>query len=348
MVDIDAHARSRSSRSPELWLFAGLVGLNLFLAWPINMGPLQVGALMEGMKLSSTQAGIVSSVETVVFSLVLVGLPRLPCRVGTRTLGLVGLGGALVGNVLSSQADSFVMICLFRAFVSVNAGIIALASFAALATARRVDRMSAGLTVAVTMLSVAVVVLGGRLSQAGSYPALFLFTAGLALVSAIVAAVLPERRHESGPPLRTATVARSPLTVAAVGLAFGSGAVWAFSERIGVGSGLTVSQVGDVIGTTLVAGLVAGVTALVIARPGRERGLFIISVLGLGLGSITVALASPRPRSGVCSAVISFTVAAEITGSPRQAPSDRSSTSQFARSFAELFMPPAGTAAWSS
>lgn len=291
---VDRAADGVRPQSSERWLFIGLLSLHTFLSWAINMGPLQTGALMEGMGLSSTEAGLVGSSDTILYSFMLVGFPRLPCRFGTRTLALTGLVGAILGNFLCSLADTFLLLCLCRAMVGVSAGLIALAGFAALATASRIDRTSAGVTVLVTLIGAGLVMAAGRVTEAGSYKALFLFTAALAAVCGLAALVLPERRHVAGPPLRFLIVVRSPLTLAAIALSFGGSAVWAFAERIGVRTGLEVSQVGDVLSVSLLAGLGAGVLALVVARPGREWSLFTFSFVCFGAAcGLTAVAATP-------------------------------------------------------
>ncbi len=289
----------------ELWLLIGLLGINIFLALPVNLGPLQTGALMDGLKLSSSQAGIVGTVEPLIFSLILVCFPRLPCRFGTRSLGIVGLAGALIGNVASGMSDSFLTICIWRSFVGASTGLVALAGFAALATAARVDRMSALVTVIVTIVGAGVVVFGGNVTQQGGFRWLFWFSAAIAVGCAIITVALPERRHEAGPPLRLSTVGRSPLAIGTVAYLFAGGAVWPFVERIGVNAGLSVSEVGQVLGLTLLAGLGAGVAALLLAKPGRERILAVAGVLCFGGGCAMLTL-SVTPTIYIASLIIMF------------------------------------------
>ncbi|BCP54875.1 hypothetical protein K32_34920 [Kaistia sp. 32K] len=300
-----ASRSSKRQKFDEIWLLVGLIGINIFLALPINLGPLQTGALMDGLKLSSSQAGVVGTIEPLIFSIVLVCFPRLPRRFGTRTLGVFGLTGAIIGNVASGMSDSFATICFWRLFVGASTGLVALAGFAALATAARVDRMSALVTVVVTLVGVGVVVVGGNVTQEGGFRWLFWFSAAISIGCAVIATALPERRNETGPPLRLSTVGRSPLAIGTVAYLFAGGAVWPFVERIGVKSGLTVSQVGEALGFTLLAGLAAGVAALALAKPGRERTLAVAGILCFGGGCAMLTL-STTPAVYISSLVVMF------------------------------------------
>jgi predicted MFS family arabinose efflux permease len=64
----------------------------------------------------------------------------------------------------------------------------------------------------------------------------------------------------------------------------GQGAIWAFSERIGVGIGFSREEVGLALGVTTLAGLVGGVIAAVLGTRGGRPLL-----LTLGLGANVVA-----------------------------------------------------------
>lgn len=279
--------------SPRLLL--GIFGLQFFQSWPINVAPLLNGSMIDSIGLSVAQAGLVATSELVAFALALIVAARFVDLLTLRTLGLIGLGLAASANLASIGQTSFPVLCAVRGLAGVGSGIAVMAGTAALASAHRVDRVAA-LQFAMIAFVIAFALVGAsELSARYGAAGLFRLCALVCAIASLFVVLLPgETRHSAADPALQfgllATVS-SPIVIASTASLAGSTAVWAFAERVGLSVGMTVQQVGFALAVTALPGILGGIAAFAVTRPGRELALTIVGVSCFGVSAGFVALA---------------------------------------------------------
>jgi len=290
IIATEATVRRNSAR-----LLAGIFGLQFFQSWPINVTPLLNGSLIDSIGLTVAQAGLVATSELVAFAFALIFAARLVDLLSLRTIGLIGLGLAAFANLASIGQTAFPVLCAVRGLSGLGSGFAVMAGTAALASANRVDRVAA-LQFAMIALVIAFALVGAsELSARFGAAGLFRLCALVCGIASAFVAVLPgNTRHAAEEPaLRLGLLATvsSPLVIASTASLAGATAVWAFAERIGLSVGLTVQQVGFALAVTALPGILGGIAAFVVTRPGRELTLTIVGVSCFGVSAVLVVLA---------------------------------------------------------
>jgi predicted MFS family arabinose efflux permease len=219
-----------------------------------NVLPLLIGSLIDGFGLDEVGAGILGSLELgglAIASLLLA--PRVD-RMSRRHLAIYGAIAACAGHGLSALADSFPELVFARIAAGLGEGAAIAAANSAAASARDPDRLFAQASV-----------LGG-----------LIFAAALVLLPYAI----EPWGHSGG---FGAVVGISILCIPFL-FSVGQGAIWAFSERIGLTIGFSREEVGLALGVTTLGGLVGGVIAAVLGTRGGRPTL-----LAVGLGANVVA-----------------------------------------------------------
>lgn len=247
----------------------------------MNVMPLLLGSLVDGLGLGEADAGLLGTLELgglAAASLILA--PRVD-RISRRDLAIRGAIAACVGHGLSALTDSFSMLALARLVAGLGEGATIAAANAAAASARDPDRLFAEAAVLGGLLAAAMLVALPYAIEPWGHPGGFGAVAGISVACLPALFWLPARAGQGGDQGRTLT--RRLLgyaTLAAVFLfSVAQGAIWAFSERIGIGVGLSQKEVGLALGVTTLAGLAGGVAA---AALGTRKGRAIPLALGLG------------------------------------------------------------------
>jgi predicted MFS family arabinose efflux permease len=245
-----------------------------------------LGSLVDGFGVGEAGAGALGSLELgglAASSLVLA--PRVG-RVSRRRLAIWGALWACAGHGFSALADSFSILALARLVAGLGEGAAIAAANSAAASARDPDRLFAKASVLGGLIAAAILVvlpyaiepwghLGGFGAVAGISALCVPFLLWLPALpgSASAAGGLPGRNL-----LGIATLGAILLFSAA------QGAIWAFSERIGIAIGFSREEVGLALGVTTLAGLVGGVIAAVL---GTRGGRALLLTVGLGANVVT-------------------------------------------------------------
>ena len=257
--------------------------------------PILIGAVIDGLGVNEAAAGLLASLEigTVALASLLLA-PRIH-RIPRRKLALLGARIACVGQGLAVFAQSFETLLAARIVAGLGEGTAFAAANAALAGSVNPERLSALLAlVGGAGAGVLLAVLPHIVEPwgyAGGFAALLVVNA----VSLPLLRFLPEAPDASAQP-RAGHPAHRVLGVATLlaffVLALGESAMWAFTERIGLGVGLSRGSVGTVLAVTMVFGLVGAALA---GWLGTRRGRALPLALGLtGLGVATVFLGSAQ------------------------------------------------------
>jgi predicted MFS family arabinose efflux permease len=287
------HAAQGSTRTSELRTLLSAAGLLFVFDVPINIAPILTGAMIDRLGLNSTEAGVVAGLEVLGMALPSVLLPQLTGRVAARTLALCGVVAFVIANGLSIFANTFVVLAPLRLASGLGAGLALMASTAMLARALRVERAAAYGAAIVAALIAGTVLAATVALRTYGLQGLFGFVAlcGVAALPAALAAA-PTPGPLDAMPVGLGRVLRSPLLYVMVSMMIGATAVWTFSERIGIGLGMSHEAVAGVIGATALVGVVGGVAAALASRFGRPWIFAFVSVACFGLSCMWLPLAS--------------------------------------------------------
>jgi predicted MFS family arabinose efflux permease len=251
-----------------------------------NALPLLLGSLVDGFGLDEASAGVLGSLELgglAVSSLLLA--PRVD-RMSRRQLAVWGAIAACAGHGLSALTDSFSMLAVARFAAGLGEGATIAAANSAAASARDPDRLFAEATVLGGLVAAAFLVSLPYAIEPWGHSGGF---GGVVVLSLLCMPVLFWLPAIPGSAAKTRGLpGRRLLGFATLGSVFlfsaGQGALWAFSERIGIAVGLSREEAGLALGVTTLAGLVGGVIAAVVGTRGGR-----VLLLAVGLGANVVA-----------------------------------------------------------
>jgi len=251
--------------------------------------PLIVGALIDAYHYSPRQAGLIAGFEMMASG----AGALLVSSVGTRwTRRVVIRAGAvlgIVGSLAPFVSGDFLALFLLRGLAGFGSGLIAAAVLSTIGRCADPDR-TFGLYFIFTyvLAAVFVPVISASILHYGADGSYYMLAALLLTVFASV-------RFIPDSPIARPTVRGVlppfPFRQAGMSLAvsvffwIGNGAVWAFTERLGLRSGVTAVQIGTILSLGQLASIAgAGTAALVNIRFGRLGPIFaaiLLSILSL-------------------------------------------------------------------
>ncbi len=272
---------------------AGLVGLSLMNGLSLSTVPLSNGAWARELGLGASLVGVLLTVQILIAAIVGIALSSRLHRLDPRRWGM-GAGLLLLGASVE-LAFARESVALFAGMVATGLalGVLTAAAAAAIAAADRVERTSAIVTLATTLVVAALTLPLAQLTGAGATRGLFLGQALIVVFSLALTTLLPGRRVDVEPPPSVGLMeaVRSPLVFSFVAQGVGSTGIWAFTLRIGAGLGLSAGAVGEIIAGASLAGILGAAAAAALARPGRILALSVGGVTLFGLATTLIPLA---------------------------------------------------------
>jgi predicted MFS family arabinose efflux permease len=284
--------------------------------------PMAVGALVDLLHFSEREAGFIAAAELLGFSLGGLALLTFVHKVNRRVLAVAGVAVLVVMDLLACLLHTFPPMLVIRFMAGVGAA-VGYSIFPVLAAASSRPERVFGIVNAVSIAYAGVfVLLAPMLLHWWHLPGLY---GGIAAISLLVCPTIgwtPPRAEDgtnggagsaaetgagtavSSPKgVPTGTQQRNIFMLLAVlfFLYVGHGGIWAYQERIGISAGLTKSQVGSLLGSSMliwgVAGsLLATWLGLVIGRVWPQiisLGTSIVAAMLLvfGVGTLTYGVA---------------------------------------------------------
>jgi MFS family permease len=218
-------------------------------------------------------------------------------RISRRGLARFACGVAAAAHFASGMTEGFALLGALRAVAGVAEGAALAAANAAVASSIDPDRLFARVTIGGGLVAALVIALLPWPIQWGTQRGAFfalgaLSLAGLPLVRWLPGAPAAEARSAQGAGVHRVFA----LAILAGGflLGAGEGAVWAFSERIGLRVGLSQEGIGVALGAATGVGLLGAAAA---AWLGASRGRSAPLALGVALTGVSclaiVYVASP-------------------------------------------------------
>ncbi|WP_414902242.1 MFS transporter [Sphingomonas flavalba] len=245
--------------------------------------PFMVGALITGLNLNEQQAGLLCSAELITVALVSFAVAPLMGAWPRRTVAIIGAAIAILAHGFSATLVDLPSIVAARMVAGFGAGLMLAAGNASIANSPNPDRLSSLLLISVGLAQLVSLSLLPLIIPKWQHSGIFAYQAMLIALLVPLVMLLPQRRADSTDPAGTRPVpAKLPIgpTLAIVtAIALFSAretALWAFTEQIGLRSGLTKAQIGVILGATGVLALSgAGAAAIIGTRFSRMKPLMI-------------------------------------------------------------------------
>ncbi len=242
--------------------------------------PLLVGAAVVGLGMDEQGAGLLSSVELITVALVSFMIAPQMGVWPRRNVALIGAGLAILGHAGSTVAPLLLPLALARILAGFGAGMMVAAGNACIANAENPDRLASLVIVSMCVVQLVTLNLMPVFVERWSYAGAYGFEAVFVLLMMPLILLLPQYRPvrdgpESG--RRGFPVAAATAIAVIVGLfSAREAALWAFSQQIGVRTGLSNQQVGTVLGITGALGILGAVAAAALGtRYGRMKPLIV-------------------------------------------------------------------------
>jgi predicted MFS family arabinose efflux permease len=257
--------------------------------------PLTIGVLADGFKFSVEHAGVLLSAEMAGMAALSLLISPFVGKLSLRKLALIGGLVALSGQSMTAMATGYVPMGVFRFITGAGQGILAAAVYAAVSGTKEPERLMGVLIVTATLVITFFMVLLPYMISGFGPRAYFGALAGFVLCTFWVFTWLPkssaeeEEKNEESPSVSVPVVCLVACSSAA--LFSGQTLIWSFTERIGVTLGLSMEQIGWVLGGCGLSGLVgAAFPTLLGTKYGRILPL-VFSILGIGASFIGITYA---------------------------------------------------------
>ena len=259
--------------------------------------PFQIGALMDGLALGESSAGMLGTVETVSVAVVMLSVAFGWLRIPLVSMAIAGACLVAVGQLATAFVEEYSLLIAVRALVGIGCALCQSAAVMTIASRFSDPDAVTGQAYAfvIMILALLIWVLPEFLPN-GHHRFLF------PLLAVIAVLVLPLLKQLSGGPVEP-KLARSIeialpvryivlLYLGEIFLLVGFGAVWAFVERMGLALGINSSDVGTILAVSMLVSMTGSFAAGMLgARAGRLLPLALGSVIG-GITCAAVAISS--------------------------------------------------------
>lgn len=257
--------------------------------------PLQIGALIDGLGLSASAAGLVGFFQVGALAGSMILFSAVAHLFRPLHSCIVGMLLAMVSNIgLFAVGPNLALLCLLGASSGLGYGLILSAAVSVAAAYVRPDRLYALGNSGSLLLVVALLALLPMANTFFGERGIFLGVAILLVVSIpLVSGFRLSRaaRLPTGVSLNGLSE-RLPLVMIWALFSFGTGAIWTFTERIGHGLGLSDQLIGLILSISVFLGLTGtGLAALSNGRMSRVTSIA-IGLLGGGASCLLLAAAS--------------------------------------------------------
>ena len=248
-----------------------------------------VGAYSNDLGFTERQAGFLVSADALGMAVASAFGVWWVKRVSWRTMAALGLGLALVANVLATGVGEFMMMMACRVFASVGTGTAFSVAVATLGEQHKSER-AYGIGLAIqTVLMIVALALSPHILARWGLDGLFLMLAGTSLAVGAAISGLPQGSRKSAntkiPGGVSTKVSVGLITIALFATVFhfcGTVGFWTYIERIGNAAGLSNLFIGTTLAVSMCAGLFGALTAAWLSNRIGMLWPFVIS----GIGSI--------------------------------------------------------------
>lgn len=278
---------------PESWrtLFAAFAASYGIGTLTILALPFMLAATMEGLHLSSVQAGVLATVEFVAITAASLGISPFINVLPRKCVALTGTAIAVIANLMCIGVNplGYETVIALRALAGVGCGLALATGNATVANARDPERMAAQMAALFVAMMIAAFLVIPWASATWGYAGVYGAMAGIMFLLSSLLRWLPQHSVTSSAQMgravgheRGSSMAAIWILLAILLFAMRDMSAWAFAERLGVEAGFSPTEVGRLFSMQSVLGLAGPLLASVVgSRMGRSFPI-IVGVLAAG------------------------------------------------------------------
>lgn len=247
--------------------------------------PLWIGAVIDQHSISEKGAGLIASAEFGAVAIVSMAVAATISMLKTRPTAAIGVALLFAGNFLAAYADTVPMLTLARILTGCGKGIVVAIVFSLCAGTSRPTRTFAVINIAYALFATGFyLVMPGAIEWKGATGA-FLVMSAVALIGASMLITFPTQRLQAAavtakwnaPVPIFGLIAIAMLILIWLAHAF----VWTYLERLGIRSGMSVSDIAKVLSFGAVVTIAGPSIARLVDKRFGEAPPIIFAVVGL-------------------------------------------------------------------
>ena len=270
------------------------VGVSAFLSvLSLNSLPLLTGALLDHLNVNEAQAGALGTVEMLSVSLAAFVAASWAGKISCAKLALAGAVIATAGQFLTAYTGHLHALTALRIMAGAGFGFAYAAGTMAAASTVNPDRVL-GYANAIALIAVVLYLPGLALIIASSgYKGAYLALGALIICLAPVLSWLQDGTGVKATPRTQAVAPLKPLIGLLSSIAFyniGAGAVWGFSERMGLQAGFSVEETGFIIAIGAVSGMAGSLFAGWLGDQWGRKQAVVVALVASGLAYLLMAM----------------------------------------------------------
>lgn len=254
----------------------------------ISLGTMQIqpilgGAFIDQLGIPLNAIGTIFAAELIAMAAACGISALLMPRVNRRTFVLVVLLALVAGNLLSTQANSWLTLFGSRLLSGLAGGAVMAVVYATAALRSSKDSTFAVINMGNLLWGMLLVSSTPFVLQAAGISGVFMVLAVASVIALIGFSRIPARyddvtaqASDSEPPLTITSLLLISLFAL---LFFGHSALWVYQERIGKSIGLEPEQIGAILGASILAGAIGAGLAGIIKR---RIGLLLPQLISFG------------------------------------------------------------------
>lgn len=296
----EPNTAKRTSAVSENALIVSVVAGLIVAQLTFNLLPMLIGALSQSMDLDGEQAGLVGSVDMGLLAITAMLVAPVLHRVSLRVLAVWAASASLLIQLMSIFIGEYGLLLAIRGASGIASGVLYAAASAALARSAQPDRAYAKMMVGAMIPTVLMTVSAPYAIESWGLAGAFGTMAAVAALGLPLLRFIPSEAADRAPIMldestdRPVLLRRSSLVLitAHFFIMISFGGLWAFTEQIGVGTGLALDEFGFTIGLSSIVGTAGAFGAAWLGtRFGRTRPL-LISLVATGVLSVAMTNSS--------------------------------------------------------
>lgn len=274
-----------------------------------TLSPVMLGLFIDELRLTASQASLALAAENGAYALGLLLFYLVLHRARRPMLAAIGLVVMIVTSLLTAKAGGFVPLLAIRAAFGLAMGFTASTVFAAYAGRADPQRVWAIATFVNLTYAALLLTLSGWIAQTFGLAGIVAVLAGTALIGLACTRAIPPAPPVAKAPRVAGTAGGWTLNrpaicgaLALLCLYAGHTTLWSFQERMGLAVGLDRSQVGVLLGISVLGAIAGAVLSMTAGHRFGQRGPNALAFAGLVASALLLAM--PVMATYVAGAVI--------------------------------------------
>jgi predicted MFS family arabinose efflux permease len=275
-----------------------------------TLSPVMLGLYIDELRLTASQASLALAAENGAYALGLLLFYLMLHRARRPMLAAIGLAIMIVASLFTARAGGFVPLLAIRAAFGLAMGFTASTVFAAYAGRRDPQRVWAIATFVNLAYAALLLILSGWIAQTFGLTGIVAVLAMVAVIGLACTRLIPPAAPRAAQEVHGGIVERgwtinlpaSSGALALLCLYAGHTTLWSFQERMGLAVGLDRSQVGVLLGISVLGAIAGALLSIAAGHRFGQRGPNALAFAGLIASALLLAM--PQMAAYVAGAVI--------------------------------------------